>query len=257
MHGWCVPRTTHHSDAVEPSALRLTNGATHVRLTLLLTQLACAIERGVCSVTAHRLAARIDLQPQLGHRGRYCREQPRIVVAAMLDELLPETLAIVIPGGRREPAERVVGREDRGRWFVRVGCSGRLGHLTRIGRLVIRLVLGRVDQLVRQREIDEPRRDAPVDGVPHRAPLRRELGKGVVHRSPRRIGPIDEDRDGRTHLVVARESNQLVRLGRTLDEDDVRLEAREGPLQAARRAGPVMADTEHVNVGCRFGLLRA
>ncbi len=128
------------------------------------------------------------------------------------------------------PALRVLVAGRGGQFADRIGASSRW-----------RLAAGH-RQLVRGRQITEPDRDARVQRVPDRLPLRREHREGPERRLLRLPGHVAEQRHRRPHLRVRGQRDQPVRLRRSLDQHDVRALLLQGRPHRPRRPRSVMPD---------------
>src|SRR6185436_13705573 len=65
--------------------------------------------------------------------------------------------------------------------------------------------------------------------------------------APRRVRAIDEQRNRRSHRLIGGERNELVRLGRSLDQHDIGCDACERALETSSGAGTVMANAENMH----------
>ncbi len=99
--------------------------------------------------------------------------------------------------------------------------------------------------------IDRP--DDPVVGErpAHRLPLRAELRERPEGRTRDVGGVVAEERDRRAQLGMGDPGQHRRGVGGQLDEHDDGCQLVERPQHRARRAGPVMADAEHVQAGRR------
>ena len=108
-------------------------------------------------------------------------------------------------------------------------------------------VLGGLEgELMRGGQVAEPDRDARVQRVRDRLPLRREHRERPERRLPRLPGHVAEQRHRRPHVRVRGQRDQLVRLRRALDQHDVGALSGQGGPHRPRRSGPVVPDPETV-----------
>ena len=194
-------------------------------------------------------------------------------VAALLDHVVPPALAVGIAGCMGEPVEGVVGDLRLRRFFTGCGFGGRcfvvfvvaqrlagfgfgcflsLGGLGFVGR-----ARGLLDRhAVRLRQVDEAHRQVARHAPLQRLPFGRELGEGIEGREPRVLARVDQHRDRRAQVGMRHEGQQAFGVWRPFDQDAVGLQRLEGAQQAARAAGPVVADAEVVQRRAHFSVRR-
>ena len=134
----------------------------------------------------------------------------------VLHHVLPPALGIVVASG---PGQLGDGIDVRPR-------SRRVGHR----------------ELVGGREVAEPDRDASLDRVPDRLPLRREHRERPERRRLRFPGHVAEQRYRRLQARIRRQLDQPIGLRRPLDQHDVRSLFPQGRSHRPRRPRPVMPD---------------
>ena len=100
-------------------------------------------------------------------------------------------------------------------------------------------------ELNRLRQVNETRRDAPCERVAQGLPFRREMRERIVDGKVRRVRRVDQQRDGWLHSMRVEQGQRILRIGRPIDQYDIRLQFFQGRSQAARASGTVMAHTEN------------
>src|SRR3954447_15804467 len=182
------------------------------------------LEDGADGPAHVRLAALFDEvrpgsgRPQRRHRFLQRREQPD-GIEPLLDLLLPPLLRILVSRCPRERLQRIGAARFAG--FAR----------------------GQLDRL---RQIHEPRRDAMSRRPRERLPFRREHGERIEDASRRRVGRIDEEGNGRSEVLISGKPDQVVAVGRALDQERVRIERVERSPQRACASRPVVTDAEEM-----------
>ncbi|MGY3680296.1 hypothetical protein ACVWXU_003919 [Streptomyces sp. TE33382] len=183
----------------------------------------------------------------------------RAVRGAVLDDVLPPALRVVVPGGPGEDADRVDGGRERppeiARTVAAVSAASVLAALgapgvvgggtggTRRGLLQC--------QRVRRGQVDEAHRDVVGQCPPDRHPLGRELRHRPEGRQTRVVHGMGEQRDGRTHLRIGGEREQRVALRRPFDEHGIRPGGVQRGENRAGRSGAVMAHPQQQRPGGR------
>ncbi len=94
------------------------------------------------------------------------------------------------------------------------------------------------------REVDEPGRDAVLEGPAQCHPFRAELRHRIERGDARLVGRVDEERDRRPHPGIRDQVDQVRGVRRSFDEQGVRLQPLELSEHAPRRAGAVVADAK-------------
>ena len=155
--------------------------------------------------------------PQRGHRLDDGVEEVG-GVAALLDLALPPQLAILVSGGDGQETDRV------------------------LPDLALNIVF--TFEVQRPRQVHEPRRHAAPERVAERVPLRRKTGERVVGGVLWGFRRVDEQGDGRLHLLTGHQRQYGISVGRPFDEDGVRAQLVEGGEEAPRAAGAVVSDAE-------------
>jgi hypothetical protein len=89
-------------------------------------------------------------------------------------------------------------------------------------------------------EVDEAHGDAALQRVADGAPLGGELGEGPVAGAARLVGVVDQEGDGRAHLLVRGQREERVGLRRSLYEDRVGRPRLQRAPQRARRPRPMV-----------------
>jgi hypothetical protein len=183
------------------------------------------LQRGANRPAHVRLAALLDDvrlrngRPQRRHRFLQGGEETDRI-EPLLDLLLPPLLRVFVSRGARKRLQRVRAAPFAG--------------LTR----------GELDRL---RQIHEPRRNGVLRSPAQSLPFRREHGERVEDAASGRVRRIDEQGDGRGEVLVPGKPNQLVAVGRALDQEGIRDERIEGSAQRAGASRPVVADPEEVH----------
>ena len=201
-----VPRTAHHRDPPCPGPLRGPQRLAHVRLALQ--------------------GARVGLGP-VGpdRRHRVCDRVERVAVPAVLDDVLPPTLRVVITGDLREDRDGI-----------------RLHGPSALHR---RSGVRSIRQQHARREVHERHRDLLTGAPGQRLPLRgehRERPEGGCGGCVVAVG----QQGHRGHQIrVGDERDKRVRLGWPLDEHPVRLEIFQRGQYRPGGTGAVVPDTEH------------
>ena len=152
--------------------------------------------------------------------------------------MLPPPLRVAVTRGLGEPAQGI-GSDIRHPGLLASG--GRFSFVRPALRVFQR-------HLVRLGQVHEAHGGVVGQAVLNRLPLGREQCERIVDSPARLFGNIDQQRNRRLHLRVSRERKQLGRVGRTFDEQRVRLQVFERGPQTARRAGAVMPYTEDMQV---------
>ncbi len=194
-----------HRDPVVAGPAGGADPAAHVRLALPVAQARPA----VLAQHRHRLGD-----------GRERRERVLAVGgAAVLDDVLPPALGVVVAGRLGEPGDRVA----------------RQGGVLLLGAAVPALREG-----VPGRQVDEPERHPAVDGVTDRHPLRRELGVGPERGPGRVVGRVGQQGDRRHHVLRGGQPEDRLGLRRPLHQHRVRPQPLQRGRHRAGRARPVV-----------------
>ena len=143
---------------------------------------------------------------------------------AMLDDVLPPALGVVVAASGCELGERIGWTSNLPLVQPAVGGFGPVG------------------EGVRQREVDVAHRDAGIAGPPQRHPLRAERCKGMEHSPVEMVDGVAEHRHRWPHLRMDHEVAQRVGFSGSFDQHDVGPCRLEGTQHGASRAGAVMTD---------------
>ena len=148
------------------------------------------------------LLARVVVRERLAQRlhrlgDRLERAQ---ALARGLDDVLPPALGVPVAGDLGQRAQRV------------------LAHLPAPA-------IARLHERVRGGQVAEAHGDVVLVRVDDRAPLGREARERPERGAARLVRHVREQRDGRRHLLVRGQRQQLVGVGRAFDQDRVRLAA--------------------------------
>ena len=208
---------------------------------------------------------RVDALAKCCDRCFQRREDLR-AMRALFDDRIPPGLAVVIAGERREIMQRIAPdlcrfRIGRRRWLRR--RSGRLIRrvvaVFSLGLGIVRLgFLGARRQPMRHRQIDETHRTALRQCPTHCLPFRREGRERKEARIARIVLGMNQQCHRRRHRRRGREADHLVGIGRPFDQHDRRIGGLQRSQQRARRARPVVADTEQMQpVGVRGRHIRS
>lgn len=174
---------------------RPSNAGAHGRLAL-------PGQAGFGRLAGGRLFGRL---PHAGGQLEDGRKQPGVPLA-LLHDGVPPRLVAVMAGGRGDFLEN----------------AGR-----RHGRRVIQ------GQCVALRQVHEPGGDAALQGEPQRLILRREAGERVIDGPLQLVGAIDQQGHGHDQRRVGQPVDEVVGVGRPLDQHAIRLEPGEGGQQGA------------------------
>ncbi len=202
-----MPGPAHHGVRVAELPAGGPHPLAHVRL---------AHQVAVVAAVAVRLAQGSHGLPERLERAEHLL--PYASGAPVLDHVLPPALGVVVPGGLGQDRERV--QPDR------------------IGPGVVRGPLG--GQRVRGRQVHEPHRYAGLLRPADRHPLRGEVGQRPEGGPAGVVRGVREQRHGWPHPGVGGEREQLVPLGRSLDQDGRRACLLQGGPHRTGRAGPVV-----------------
>ncbi len=74
--------------------------------------------------------------------------------------------------------------------------------------------------------------------------MRERIVDGIL----RRVGRVDQQRNGRLHALRIEQGQRFLCVWRSLDQHDIRLQFFQGCLQAARASGAMMAHAENGEV---------
>ena len=208
-----VPCTTDHSDCFVPVFLRHANRASHVGFSTLF-----ALRR-------NRAVARC------GH----CfsnRREGRGPVTAMLDDVFPPPFRIVVAGRCGECAERV-GRRPVDNCILCHVLAQRRG-----------LVASRIGKGVGEWQVNGANFDASLVRPCNALPLGAERCKRGKDRPRRLSNDVAEQRNRRKEFGVANPRQRRLDIGRSLDEDNRRLDHSERSQHRPRRSWPMVADPQ-------------
>jgi hypothetical protein len=170
---------------------------------------------------------------QLGHRRLNDRKDIRPAPGAF-HERIPECLAVGMAGYLGDGFERI---------SVSGGC--RRPGLTRIRR-VRRLSFLAHGERGGSWPIDEADRPLAFERPKQRPPFRRKRREWKKAGEAGFVGRVHEQRDRRLHAGKSREAQQVVGVGRSLDQHRGRIEVVERRNQARRRAWSMMPHAEQV-----------
>ncbi len=202
----------------------------------------------------HRLGQRRERRQRV--RARCPRGRP-----AVLDDVLPPALGVVVTGRLGEHADGVdpnVGGVGDAGDAGDAGCIRGVGRrpAKRLRRLGFPLPLGllrRHGQGMHRGQIDETDRDLALQGPAQRHPLRGELGQRPERRAPRVVHDVGEQRHRWPHVGMQGQRQQGIRLGRALYQH----RGRRGRLQRGphrtRRPGAVVPYPEQHRLRRRPG----
>ena len=234
-----MPGAADHGNALKPFLLRRTQLCAHRRLALLFEQFRRLF--GISSGTqrAHQLADRLK---QLA------------AVLAQFNLMFPPAFAIAITGRFRDPAQRIAAQfgplwASRRRRGIRRLCD-RLDcfHLiSAIGSRFRHSRCCRVDlqrQAHRLRQVHEAHRHALLQAIADCLPFRGKAGEGVIDGVARFAGIVQQQRHRRPQVRINHQRQQILGIGWSFHQDQIRLQRCQRRQHAACRTGAMMADTE-------------
>src|SRR4051812_9602964 len=108
----------------------------------------------------------------------------------------------------------------------------------------------RLGEIISLWKVHEPDGNAVHQAVAYSLPLRRKKGERIIGSLTRFVGPVNEQRNGRPHLLIGEQGQHIRRIGWPFDQDAVGLQSFQGVAQTPSRAGAVMPDAEDVYVLC-------